>query len=124
MASNESNLGDVFKAVIDGQKILQTNRGSASYDELVLAIPAYNKVTDADGNISYQISNPTALPIEAFFYTNATGLTEAQGYQKDYLEATQTYIPVVKFDFDTTTGKVTYSYNKADQSDSYNQSNS
>ncbi|EHD14031.1 hypothetical protein CIN_13900 [Commensalibacter intestini A911] len=123
LASNESNLGNIFKAVIDGQKLLQTARGSANYDELILGVPAYNKVTDANGNVSYNIDNPKSLPIEAFFYTNATGLTEAQGYQKDYLEATGTYVPVVQFDLDTTTGKVTYTYNKADQTDSYNQNN-
>lgn len=124
MASNESNLGDVFKAVIDGQKLLQTARGSANYDKLILSMPEYNKVTDTDGNVSYHIADPKSLPIEAFFYTNEAGLTEAQGYQKDYLEATGDVVPVVKFDLNVDIGKVTYTYDKADQTDSYNQNNS
>ncbi|CAI3956151.1 unnamed protein product [Commensalibacter communis] len=112
----------VFQAVLDGQKKLQKERGSANYNELVLTIPAYKAVNTANG-ISYQIEKPKVLPIEAFFYTNAVGLIEAQGYQVDYHNVAGVDVPIVKFDLDITTGQVEYSYNKTDQTDVYNQSN-
>lgn len=123
LATNGTNLGSMFKVVMDGQKKLQAVRKSANYNELVLAIPSYSKVTDSDGTVLYTINDPSVLPIEAFFYTNAAGLTEARHYQEDYFEATGLYIPVVKFNLDVDTGKVTYSYNTTDQTDNYNQNN-
>ncbi|WP_271833795.1 hypothetical protein [Commensalibacter communis] len=112
----------VFQAVLDGQKRLQKGRGSANYNEFVLTIPAYKAVNTVNG-IPYQIENPKVLPIEAFFYTNAVGLIEAQGYQADYHNVAGVDVPIVKFDLDITTGQVAYSYNKTDQTDVYNQSN-
>ncbi|CAI3952536.1 unnamed protein product [Commensalibacter communis] len=112
----------VFQAVLDGQKRLQKERGGANYNELVLTIPAYKAVNTVNG-ISYQIENPKVLPIEAFFYTNESGLTEARGYQQDYHDTVGVDVPIVKFDLDITTGQVAYSYNKTDQTDVYNQSN-
>lgn len=115
LANTEQNQASIFKAALDGQKLLQDARGSASYNELVLSIPSYNA--------SYQIDNPAVLPIEAFFYTNDSGLTEARGYQQDYHDYAHVDAPIVKLDLDITTGAVTYSYNKADQTDAYNQAN-
>lgn len=116
LATNELNQASIFKAAIDGQKLLQDARGSASYNELVLSIPSYNAF--------YQIDNPAALPIEAFFYTNETGLTEARGYQQDYHNTVGVDAPIVKLGLDITTGLITYSYDKADQTDAYNQAKS
>lgn len=66
--------------------------------------------TDANG----KSVNPEQLPLQAFYYQNATGLTEAQKYQQDYYNTTGKTIPVVYMNT-TDLNNVSFQYKATDQ---------
>ncbi|WP_268799873.1 hypothetical protein [Pseudomonas huanghezhanensis] len=57
---------------------------------------------------------PTKLPLEAFFYKNTTGLTEARHYQTKYKTSTGDWLPIIKLDLNQLNG-TPFSYNTGDQ---------
>lgn len=62
------------------------------------------------------IINPEKLPIQAFFYQNATGLTEAQNYQQDYYNTTDKIVPIVYMNI-TDLNNISFEYKTTDQVD-------
>jgi hypothetical protein len=58
---------------------------------------------------------PEQLPLQAFYYQNATGLPEAKEYQRKYIARTAgQWLPVIKLDPTKFNGNP-FSYNEADQ---------
>lgn len=54
------------------------------------------------------------LPLESFFYTTTTGLTEAKTYQTKYKTRTASWLPILKLDLTKLDGNP-FSYSEADQ---------
>jgi hypothetical protein len=57
---------------------------------------------------------PERLPMQAFFYKNASGLTEAKAYQQKYFTKTGGWLPIVKLDL-TRLKDLPFSYAPTDQ---------
>jgi hypothetical protein len=57
---------------------------------------------------------PERLPLQAFFYKNATGLAEAKAYQQKYAARTGAWLPVVRLDLARLDGSP-FSYAPTDQ---------
>lgn len=98
----------IFNESLKAQNLVYNGGVSPKQNEIKLASWA----TDTSGNTL----NPESLPIQAFFYTEASGLADAQYYQQDYYNITKKLIPIVKINFPINdTQDVTFSYVEQDQ---------
>ena len=66
---------------------------------------------------TWQQDIPTKLPIQAFFYTNSSGLVDAQADQTDFYNQTNgMFVPVIKLTLPTSqSGQATLYYDRSDQ---------
>ncbi|WP_086632619.1 hypothetical protein [Commensalibacter intestini] len=103
------NTADAFIQSIKAHNMVyDTSSAYPQYgsNEVVVKTPA----TSANG----QTTNPEVLPLQAFFYIDTTGLTEAQKYQQDYYNITGQFVPVVYMNT-TNFDNISFKYQAADQ---------
>lgn len=104
----QQKTASVFNESLKAQNLVYKGGVSPKQNEIKLASWA----TDNSGNSL----NPESLPIQAFFYTETSGLADAQYYQQDYYNVTKKLVPVVKINFPSNdTQDVTFSYFEQDQ---------
>ena len=77
----------------------------------------YNKVAPSDVKMVTWVNTPAQqLPIEAFFYTDNTGITSIQKDQKIFFDQTGTVLPIIKITLPATLGQdATFEYLESDQ---------
>lgn len=103
------NTADAFIQSIKAHNMVyDTSSAYPQYgsNEVVVKTPA----TSANG----QTTNPEVLPLQAFFYIDTTGLTEAKKYQQDYYNITGQFVPVVYMNT-TNFDNISFKYQAADQ---------
>jgi hypothetical protein len=93
-----------FAVALEAQRLLQSTKWANGWTEFLIKV--------------WPDHSPDLIPIQAFFYAagQAAGLPQAQGDQVDFCRATNTLIPIVKFDILAKDGNV-FSYQRSDQLD-------
>ncbi|OUI77827.1 hypothetical protein HK18_01025 [Commensalibacter intestini] len=102
------DIATAFSESIKAHNLAEANSnlsGSGSNEIIVR-----NQETDASGKSVH----PETLPLQAFYYQNATGLTEAQKYQQDYYNTTGKVVPVVYMNT-TDFNNISFEYKATDQ---------
>lgn len=105
---NYGNTATTFNASITAHNLAYANNTmfGAGSNEIIVK----TQTTDASG----KTVNPGKLPLQAFYYQNAIGLTEAQKYQQDYYSTTGKIVPVVYMNT-TNFNNISFEYKANDQ---------
>lgn len=92
-----------FKASLDAHALMSDALASGPNNLLVTA---------------WDVAKPETIPVQAFFYDVSHGgqLIQAQRYQKQYFDATGTWVPILRMGFGPPQG-ATYGFDETDQLD-------